>query len=693
MLPYLLLFSIKSSYAERCDVVRGEVSINSSLKLGITKNSFAPYELSEALPDDVISASKCPKPVVRDVLVAAGGTRIFNGSLEEAAVASVNKGEVAEFAFPLVEDDIVKGFIFARFERVLFAETPISLQFAQPKARSEIVERELRLSKSAIKHKEAEQKDAEKAEDIRKENDARTQREREKKDREREKREEERLLRIEREREIQRERDEAQRIKNAQLKAAEKRRQALQAVAHAAESNLDGWARQRSSQYEWINANFEEDKGSMGMAFDAQTSVPPATVSQVNDRRSPAFVAGVRPGDQLVELRWQKPNDDGELESIAINTTQFGPSQVRIALQDAQYPRQLVFFRELIPLEQEEDPKSQDKEEQNSDIVLRITAPAIARGTEFSLLPADWGSGSVKTILARSQCTKSWHLALADPVHGCTGNLPSSIHNNSIVALAARGVCTFVDKARALQKVNASIVLIYNNAPTGIAPMPSGSVRTDDITIPVLGLSQTDGILLAQILRWNDPHVVLTAWIGPASQTCSNHKPLPSIPIRSALVDDDDDAPILFGHLEIQCRGYNQRFRHVAAAFGPLASSDPIPAALTRPSHLCGVAGVERRLSGMAAIVNRGGGCGFGDKVLVAQKLGAAAVIVLNHKDKEPERMMADPAFRINIPAVMATDELEAAFDEIAKDDICAVHGATLVRIVYDPIDDNYDTD
>jgi len=63
----------------------------------------------------------------------------------------------------------------------------------------------------------------------------------------------------------------------------------------------------------------------------------------------------------------------------------------------------------------------------------------------------------------------------------------------------------------------------------------------------------------------------------------------------------------------------------------------------------------------VAAPSRRGGGCSFGIKVINAQKLGAAAVIIVNTDDKKTMRLMAltDEAPLINIPTVMVSRRLQ----------------------------------
>ena len=58
---------------------------------------------------------------------------------------------------------------------------------------------------------------------------------------------------------------------------------------------------------------------------------------------------------------------------------------------------------------------------------------------------------------------------------------------------------------------------------------------------------------------------------------------------------------------------------------------------------VCVTNAFQVRLAGLVAVVERGGGCGFSDKVLAVQAAGALAVAVIN-TDAGTSPMMADDA-------------------------------------------------
>lgn len=82
----------------------------------------------------------------------------------------------------------------------------------------------------------------------------------------------------------------------------------------------------------------------------------------------------------------------------------------------------------------------------------------------------------------------------------------------------------------------------------------------------------------------------------------------------------------------------------------------------------------------MAAIVFRGG-CGFGDKALVAAKLGAAALIVVNSKPSA-EPMMVDPAVTVTIPSVMVGSAVATHLESLDRLG-CGPAGGIIARMHY----------
>ena len=673
--------------SQLCDVLRGDIYVGATswLKLGVTRhrNAASPYELLgfQRIGKHV---GPCGRPVTGDVLMGVSGAVVYNGSLEEAVMSD------GEYAFPIEEDGEITSFALITVQRLRVPDAALTfakgagIQAVASQVHAEIQHRNPRRQEACQIESSPEQKAPAEVNDDRKRDD-----ERKKAAEDAAKERQERAAAKLAQQQQQKEADEARKkkklddeAKEQEKRAAKERQQKEREAAEAKEkqkkfeeeqerkksenkardeelawkANLDAWAQHRKDRdetYSFVKASFAEDKGPVGMSFSAANL---GTVVSVVEKNRPAYKAGIQIGDELIELRWTAKDDDGnEMEKI-VNTTQLSPSHVRLELRDAAYPRTFVFYRGILKKPPEATKTTTKQETKTTKTVLRVRTPTILQG-DIIVGTASW---------APEPNTTDASVVLADPVDGCAGTLTVPPREGRIYALVARGVCTFVDKVRALAlKGGVDGVIIYNNEASGIAAMPKGSVRTDDVKVPVVMVSQASGLLLTRALVWP---VNVVASLGPPG-------PALSVPERR------DD---LKGTVHVQCGPHETSFDHVAAAFGPLFGDTPVAAAIAVPPHLCGLAGVERRLTGMAAIVRRGGGCSFSDKALTAYKLGAALLIVVNSANAT-ETMMVDPAIAptIKIPAVMTSRHFGDALDDIAKDSICAPAGAILLRLTY----------
>jgi hypothetical protein len=103
-------------------------------------------------------------------------------------------------------------------------------------------------------------------------------------------------------------------------------------------------------------------------------------------------------------------------------------------------------------------------------------------------------------------------------------------------------------------------------------------------------------------------------------------------------------------------------FDYHLAMFGPqVVPLQAMRFVMANPPHACDPNKFTVRVSGAAVGILRGGGCSFGIKVINAQKLGAAAVVILNTDDKATMRLMAlpDELPLINITCVMVYRRLQ----------------------------------
>lgn len=589
-----------------CVGLRGDVIVpidqGSLLSLRVTshRHSSSPYELS-SLPPRAKAIGPCRRPGSGDVLLAAGGTPIYNGSLQEAIESWQSEANsfvsASAYAFPLVHlgESVhdVRGFMIVRFEPM-----DIPLTFAVGKGarasgmdvRSEVADRQRQLIKKEKADHVVQLTDSirddkifAKTKGINIRRDKVT--EFPHKGRESERSEQTPFP----------ESDADLRKTRLHDRPVTEVRKAAQA-AQTAEVLLHSWARARAGgeKYEVVRATFADDKGPIGLSFDASQHVENTIVSQVEAGR-PAAKAGIRVGDVLIEMQWVERDDDGRQTNRVVNATALTPSQVRVELKDAAYPRTFVFYRRAdvrpntLPEENRRE-VSAAKDKQGDGTVIRLLSPGIIKG-EVAALPALWAP-----FPKNASCDARAVLALAEPADGCTGHLDR--HNSAeqpTYALVSRGKCTFVEKARALEHNGAAASIVYNNV-AGLVDMPKGGVRTDDIRGPVLMIDSAIGMMLSRVLKWKLVDDRATAWIGHKNECVHLTNDSAWMPPARSSAADHADTPITRGRLHLQCQSSRSVFEHVAATFGPFAPDVPFPIAIAAPPELCGLIGVERRL-------------------------------------------------------------------------------------------------
>jgi large repetitive protein len=109
---------------------------------------------------------------------------------------------------------------------------------------------------------------------------------------------------------------------------------------------------------------------------------------------------------------------------------------------------------------------------------LNVNAPAAISGLKVSST-ADFGQQSFSVVGTVAQ---------AAPADGCTA-ITNGASITGKIALLDRGTCTFAIKALAAQTAGAVGVIIVNN----VGGLPQGMAGPGTATIPVMGISQTDG--------------------------------------------------------------------------------------------------------------------------------------------------------------------------------------------------------
>eukprot|EP01038_Epipyxis_sp_PR26KG_P009372 gene9372-12628_t len=252
------------------------------------------------------------------------------------------------------------------------------------------------------------------------------------------------------------------------------------------------------------------------------------------------------------------------------------------------------------------------------------------------------------------------------------------------LAIAKRGLCTFVEKARNLKESGAHLGLVVNTD-NEIIDMPSGKEKTNECSMPI-SISKESDAALAQILAGsNEVWAVISEHAHGIRPGCQRAIQLAediidrwahSVPFVSPQKVLDAPMPDLNnirglteegGRIAVSGENGWAFFDYHLAMFGPQeVPLGPFRLQMAFPPFGCDPNAYTVRIQNTVVAILRGGGCSFGIKVINAQKLGAKAVIIVNTDDMKTMRLMAlpDEIPLINIPCIMVSRRLQYYLEE-----------------------------
>jgi len=248
------------------------------------------------------------------------------------------------------------------------------------------------------------------------------------------------------------------------------------------------------------------------------------------------------------------------------------------------------------------------------------------------------------------------------------------------MVITKRGVCTFVDKAKAIAGGKADVGLVVNTD-NEFLDLPSGKESTDACTSPFALIRDVDGRLIhMEALKASELIAIVSSSSSPMTDACQQVQTLAediidSWPHSVPVISQADLLTSLATRTPLKSRGLADEGGRVAlggengwaffdyhlAMFGPQeVPLGPMRFVMAQPPHGCDPNAYTVRISGAIVGILRGGGCTFGIKVINAQKLGAKAVAILNTNDVNTMRLMAlpDEIPLISIPTIMVSRRL-----------------------------------
>jgi hypothetical protein len=260
------------------------------------------------------------------------------------------------------------------------------------------------------------------------------------------------------------------------------------------------------------------------------------------------------------------------------------------------------------------------------------------------------------------------NVSIASPMSACSGLLnPEEVKGT--YAVVVRGTCTFWHKAKNALDAGAVGVLVLNSDKTGVSVMPAGPFPTIDfVNTPVVMLEKSAGVTLTKLAPIMPVKAILhsattkevcgkggmKAVEVAADGTIVGGEEVDETEIRtekSGKRTNPSKPGLCELHVWTPSKGLLVLKECATAIFG-----DPMPK-FARPIVFGGVGcdNIAASAFGNIVVVERGV-CAFGNKALLAQSLGAGAIIVTNKGNRGVLRMPAaapDPT----IPGVMISDK------------------------------------
>ncbi|CAM9984630.1 unnamed protein product [Ectocarpus sp. 4 AP-2014] len=516
----------------------------------------------------------------------------------------------------------------------------------------------------------------------------------------REKEEEDRKLEAAakaREAERAREQAEVERMANDKRQEEARVRREEAAAKLSAEKSKKDMVRLRKEGKEFTFTAEYKEVAPMGLTFDLAN--PLAVVSEVT-AGGLSDATGVKVGDHLVRVNER-------------DTSEMKPTAALKVLQRAVWPRVLTFsVPESLVVEGSDDPLLLGLVVTEPEIVrgeYLMQAPKDWGGLR---------GASEEDVAQPSWSCEPRSMALSEPPPACqrnlrllSGGVQVGDGGKPVIALVKRGVCTFVEKAKNVQVAvlnaaadtaappqdttaaagkdvitstkaadsaaaasaatgsvssrdsgsgaggasGAAVVgggMVLLNGDDALADMPAGNLLTDDVNIPVAMISRGNGSSVEALLSWG---VEVRAAISPYG-ACPLPPPTPSSDEQGAKArkDDDDGGRLLVLSKAQGGREFNYRLARYGPGVGD-AEASPVAIAVADPFDGCEDKAYKVRVSGMFAVVERGG-CSFSMKTLAAQRAGALGVIIANTAETTL-RVMADQGDgeKALIPTVMVS--------------------------------------
>lgn len=452
--------------------------------------------------------------------------------------------------------------------------------------------------------------------------------------------------------------------------------------------------------------------GPIGISFD--NKLTDATKVERVIAGLQAQQSDIQPGDHLIAI------DLFNITNLPAKTTQK-------LMSGLSWPRVLVF--QVQAMESAEDQKQRELLKiKQREVNITVLYPPALTGT-YSVLLASW-TPILKNLSDKRICP-IYSIQSANDTFGCsteeiqyrTPSMLSDMINNNVlavdnsdvqdkypmayllaqaaasgditiqtksIAIAKRGICTFVDKVKKMVTGGADFGLVINTENV-LLDMPAGKENTSQCTIPTGSINEISGSMIYMTSSVSEVWAVLssdTSTERGLSEACrvvmnkstdlldrwpySVPKLAPREILRSPPLDTTQVRKLadIGGRVAISGENGWAFFDYHLAMFGPQdVPIGPHRLQMALPPYGCDPAAYEVRITGTIVAILRGGGCSFGIKVINAQKLGAKAVMIVNTEDKSSIRLRAMPDEEplVHIPCIMVGRRVQYYLEGMLK--------------------------